>query len=81
MIYPRTIYNDIEKYLNTPEAVILTGMRRTGKTTLLNLLRDRLKTDNKLFLDLENPLNREGKEIREEDRFVNKNRRNTKCII
>jgi predicted AAA+ superfamily ATPase len=58
MIYPRTIYNDIEKYFNTPEAVILTGMRRTGKTTLLNLIRDRLNTDNKLFLDLENPLNR-----------------------
>ena len=65
MIYPRTIYNDIEKYLNTPEAVILTGMRRTGKTTLLNLIRDRLKTDNKLFLDLENPLNR--KYFEEED--------------
>jgi predicted AAA+ superfamily ATPase len=81
MIYPRTIYNDIEKYLNTTEAVILTGMRRTGKTTLLNLIRDRLKTDNKLFLDLENPLNRKGKEVREEDRFVNKNRRNTNCII
>jgi hypothetical protein len=58
MIYQRTIYNDIEKYLNTLEAVILTGMRRTGKTTLLTLIRDRLKTDNKLFLDLENPLNR-----------------------
>ena len=65
MVYPRTIYNDIEKYLNTPEAVILTGMRRTGKTTLLTLIRDRLKTDNKLFLDLENPLNR--KYFEEED--------------
>src|SRR4030043_2085983 len=58
MIYPRTIYNDIEKYFSTSEAVILTGMRRTGKTTLLNLISHRLKTDNKLFLDLENPLNR-----------------------
>ncbi|MBI4691810.1 MAG: ATP-binding protein [Nitrospirae bacterium] len=65
MIYPRTIYNDIEKHLDTPEAVILTGMRRTGKTTLLTLIRDRLKTDNKLFLDLENPLNR--KYFEEED--------------
>lgn len=65
MIYPRTIYHDIEKYLNTSEAVILTGMRRTGKTTLLTLIRDRLKTDNKLFLDLENPLNR--KYFEEED--------------
>ncbi len=65
MIYPRTIYNNIEKHLNPPEAVILTGMRRTGKTTLLTLIKDRLKTDNKLFLDLENPLNR--KYFEEED--------------
>ncbi|HWR59700.1 MAG TPA: ATP-binding protein [Thermodesulfovibrionales bacterium] len=65
MVYPRLIFNVIEKHLNTPEAVILTGMRRTGKTTLLNLIRDRLKSDNKLFLDLENPLNR--KYFEEED--------------
>lgn len=65
MIYPRTIYNDIEKHFDTSEAVILTGMRRTGKTTLLTLIKDRLNTDNKLFLDLENPLNR--KYFEEED--------------
>src|SRR3990172_12522924 len=65
MIYPRIIFNDIEKHFETPEAVILTGMRRTGKTTLLNLIRDSLKGDNKLFLDLENPLNR--KFFEEED--------------
>lgn len=65
MIYPRTIFKDIKKHLDTPEAVILTGMRRTGKTTLLTLIKDGLKTDNKLFLDLENPLNR--KYFEEED--------------
>lgn len=65
MIYPRLIFSDIEKHLDTPEAVILTGMRRTGKTTLLNLIKDRIKTDNNLFLDLENPLNR--KYFEEED--------------
>lgn len=65
MIYPRAIYNEIEKHFDTPEAVILTGMRRTGKTTLLTLINDRLKTDNKLSLDLENPLNR--KYFEEED--------------
>jgi hypothetical protein len=58
MIYARTIYKDIERHLDNQEAVIITGMRRTGKTTLLSLIRDRLETDNKLFLDLENPLNR-----------------------
>lgn len=58
MFYERAIYKDIERHLDNPEAVIITGMRRTGKTTLLSLIRDRLQTDNKLFLDLENPLNR-----------------------
>src|SRR4030066_1632047 len=65
MAYPRTVFKEIKHYLHSPEAVILTGMRRTGKTTLLNLIRDRLKTDNRLFLDLENPLNR--KYFEEED--------------
>src|SRR4030043_519655 len=65
MIYPRTIFSEIERHLDTSEAGILTSMRRTGKTTLLTLIRDRLKTDNKLFLDLENPLNR--KYFEEED--------------
>lgn len=65
MIYHRTIFNDIERHLYTPEAVILTGMRRTGKTTLLNFIQERLSSENKLFLDLENPLNR--KYFEEED--------------
>jgi len=33
-------------------------MRRTGKTTLLNYIYDQVDSKNKLFLDLENPLNR-----------------------
>jgi predicted AAA+ superfamily ATPase len=69
MIYPRFVFNDIKKHLNTPEAVILTGMRRTGKTTLLNLIKDSLKIDNKLFLDLENPLNRKYFEEEDYDRI------------
>jgi len=55
---PRLLYNEIEKYLDSPEAVIITGMRRTGKTTLLRFIHDRVESGNKFFLDLENPLNR-----------------------
>ncbi|MCM8784523.1 MAG: ATP-binding protein [Candidatus Omnitrophica bacterium] len=33
-------------------------MRRTGKTTLLNFFYEKIESKNKLFLDLENPLNR-----------------------
>jgi predicted AAA+ superfamily ATPase len=33
-------------------------MRRTGKTTLLNFIFDQIDSKNKIFIDLENPLNR-----------------------
>ena len=58
MIKPRLIFNEIEQYFNSPEAIIITGMRRTGKTTLLNLIFEKMPSKNKIFLDLENPLNR-----------------------
>lgn len=65
MIKPRTLFNEIQPYLNSPEAIIVTGMRRTGKTTLLNLIYQQMDSKNKVFLDLENPLNR--KYFEEED--------------
>jgi len=65
MIFPRTVFNDIKPYLQSSEAVILTGMRRTGKTTILNFIQEQIVSKNKLFLDLENPLNR--KYFEEED--------------
>lgn len=42
-----------------PEATILTGMRRTGKTAILQKLFADIKTDHKVYLDLENRINRE----------------------
>lgn len=38
MIKPRLLLDQIKTYSASPEAVIITGMRRTGKTTLLNLI-------------------------------------------
>lgn len=58
MIKPRIIFDKVRPYFDSPEAIIITGMRRTGKTTLLNLFFDKIETKNKTFLDLENPLNR-----------------------
>ncbi len=58
MIKPRMILKEIKAYLDSPEAIIITGMRRTGKTTLLNKIYNEIPFKNKLFLDLENPLNR-----------------------
>jgi hypothetical protein len=58
MIKSRILFNEIKRYIDSPQAIVITGMRRTGKTTLLNLIYDKIASNNKLFLDLENPLNR-----------------------
>jgi predicted AAA+ superfamily ATPase len=58
MFKSRTVFDQIKPYIAAPEAIIITGMRRTGKTTLLNWIYGQIESKNKIFLDLENPLNR-----------------------
>lgn len=53
----RKLLHQIIDRLETPEAIVVTGMRRVGKTTLLKHVYDTLNTRNKIFLDLENPIN------------------------
>lgn len=55
---PRFILDEMKKYWDSPEAIVVTGMRRTGKTTLLQFIYEQIDSKNKIFLDLENPLNR-----------------------
>jgi len=50
MIEPRTIFELIEPYLHSPEAIVITGMRRTGKTTLLNWAYEQILLIDSLFL-------------------------------
>ncbi|MFZ5920982.1 MAG: ATP-binding protein [Chloroflexota bacterium] len=57
MIIQRDIYTEIEPVLPSPEAIVITGMRRVGKTTLLKFIYDQIDSTNKLYLDLENPRN------------------------
>lgn len=57
MIYQRTIQSKIEKQLLTSEIVVLTGMRRTGKTTLYRQIFEQIRSSNKAFIDVENPIN------------------------
>jgi len=57
MYYPRKISESLKKQLDLPEIVVLTGMRRVGKTTLLTMLFENIQSPNKVFLDLSNPLN------------------------
>jgi uncharacterized protein len=56
MIYPRIIEKELKKYIDTPEIIVLTGMRQVGKTTLLRKIFDKIPSQSKVFLDLENPL-------------------------
>ena len=47
----------LEARMNSSEAVVLTGFRRVGKSTIIKHLYDNLDTSNKLFLDMESPVN------------------------
>jgi predicted AAA+ superfamily ATPase len=68
MQFRRNIQKDLEKQISTAEIVVLTGMRRTGKTTLLKMIFDKIDSENKVFLDLENILDQQ---IFEESDFNN----------
>lgn len=59
MIIPRKIFGEIEKYLESRQAIVVTGIRRVGKTTLLQYFFEKIPSKNKIFLDLEDPLNRQ----------------------
>jgi len=66
----RDITPSIRSVMDSSEAIVLTGLRRTGKTTLLRSLMDEVPTANKLFLDLENPANRKLFEESNYDRIA-----------
>ena len=57
--YRRLIQNELEEQLKFKEIVVVTGMRRVGKTTLLRMIYNSIKDDNKVFLDLENIIDQE----------------------
>ncbi len=58
MIFPRKIEKELKKQISSRETIILTGMRRTGKTIVMTSLFSAVPCNNKVFLNLENPLNR-----------------------
>lgn len=52
-IYPRNLFPALKDTLTDNRAVVITGMRRVGKTTSLRWLLDQIPTENKIYLDLE----------------------------
>ncbi len=53
MLFKRKIFNKIVPWLEKPQAIVLTGMRRTGKTTLVKQLLEHVQSDNKIYFDFE----------------------------
>lgn len=58
MIIERDIYVRIKPFIGSAEAIVITGMRRVGKTTLLRYIMEKIESKNKIYIDLENPANR-----------------------
>lgn len=59
MIFPRKIYRKIKKYIRYRQVIVITGMRRTGKTTLLKQILADIPSGNTHYFDLEKISDRE----------------------
>uniref|UniRef100_UPI003593060E ATP-binding protein n=1 Tax=Persicitalea sp. TaxID=3100273 RepID=UPI003593060E len=59
MFYQRTVFPALLDHLAKKQITVLTGMRRTGKTTLLKALMERSPLAQKVYFDLERIDNRE----------------------
>lgn len=56
MYYERKLLREVRKWIDKKTIVVVTGMRRVGKTTLFRIIFDEIKSKNKVFLDVENPI-------------------------
>lgn len=52
----RHLYNKVKKYSDHKNAIVITGTRQVGKTSLLKLLYNDLPDTQKVWFDFENPL-------------------------
>jgi len=56
MRFERKILKALRERVDTQEIVVVTGMRRVGKTTALRMIHDEIPSRNKVFIDIENPI-------------------------
>ena len=59
MFYQRNIFSELKEHLVVKQVTVLTGMRRTGKTTLVKQLIAISPIRQKIYFDLERIDNRE----------------------
>lgn len=72
MNFKRKIFNSLEKHLTVKQVTVLTGMRRTGKTTLVKQLMEASDIEHKLFFDLEQLEDRDLFDVRNYDLIIKK---------
>ncbi len=72
MSFKRKIYSSLEKHLTVKQVTVLTGMRRTGKTTLVKQLIEASNIEHKLFFDLEKLDDRDLFSARNYDAIIKK---------
>lgn len=72
MVKQRKLYKKLKNELENDLAVVVTGARQVGKTTLLRMLFNELPDDQKLWYDFENPLNRKFFEEIDYNDFIQK---------
>ena len=58
MFYPRKIYHELKEHAAKKQVSVITGLRRTGKTTLIKQLLNEVLYENSLYIDLERLDNR-----------------------
>jgi len=49
----RNIYRELDEVLPEKQIIVITGMRRVGKTTSVKYLLDKIQSNNKIYFDLE----------------------------
>lgn len=59
MYYPRKIFDHLAAHATKKQVSIITGMRRTGKTTIIRQLLSVILNDNSIYIDLERMDNRQ----------------------
>ena len=59
MFIERQIHKKVRNYLKEKQIIVITGMRRVGKTTLVKELFKEIDSHNKVYLDLQKAENRE----------------------
>ena len=72
MKFERKIFSSLENHLDRKQVTVLTGMRRTGKTTLVKQLMEASKIKQKLFFDLEKLEDRDRFDVRNYDLIISK---------